>query len=144
MSAFNAWYYSWAPAIANLEASSDLLRSAVRVLILPLLGALFVANGMFDLMRPVNPELAVVFAGFIASSLVGVVYLTPLALVGRRLARKRITSRTLLYVAILGLLLTILGTFTHGSMEVVQNLTGIFVIESLLLPPTLLARIVKN
>jgi hypothetical protein len=140
LSAFNAWYYSWAPSIARLEYTSGLLRNAVQLAIIPLLGGLIVGKGVFDLVRALNPELAIVLAGFVASSVVGLCYLTPLALLGGRLAKKRITRRTLLCVGISGLLLTLLGTLTHGSTEVIQILTGTFVIEIILVPPTLLAQ----
>ena len=44
LSAFNGWYYSWAPGVARVESTSNMLRAAVRVFIIPLIGSLFVAQ----------------------------------------------------------------------------------------------------
>ncbi len=68
ISAFNAWYYSWAPAVAQAEYGNNYLRAAVRVIILPLLGSLMLAESVFDLIHPINPEFAVLTAGIVASA----------------------------------------------------------------------------
>jgi len=54
LSAFTPWYYSWAPSIAQQEAHNSILRSGVRVIIVPLLGALFLAQMVFEGLAPVN------------------------------------------------------------------------------------------
>ena len=140
LSAFNAWYYSWAPSIARVEAGNSELRAGVRVAIIPLLGALFISSTIFNLGRSLNPEAAILIAGLVASTILGLVYLTPIALITQRALKRRITARTILYVSILGLLLAMIGTLSHGSISIVGNLTAIMVVETILLAPTLLVR----
>jgi len=89
MVVFNAWYYSFSPSVAQFIASNDPIRAPIRVLIYPLLGILSLSSAVFSLFNSV-PEFAVVITGFVASSLIGLVYLTlPTVLGMRRLLRRR-------------------------------------------------------
>ncbi len=144
LSAFNAWYYSWAPSIANVEAGNSELRAGVRAAIIPLLGALFVSSTIFNLGRSLDPEAAMLIAGLMASTILGLVYLTPIAFITQRALKRRITTRTILYVSILGLVLAMIGTLSHGSIDIVENLTTITVIETILLAPTMLVRSITH
>ena len=144
LSAFNAWYYSWAPSIARVEAGNSELRAGVRAAIIPLLGALFVSSTIFNLGRSLNPEVAILMTGLAASTILGLVYLTPIAFITQRVLKRRITARTILYVSILGIALALMGTLTHGSIDIVENLTAIIVLETILLAPTLLVRSITH
>jgi hypothetical protein len=76
--AFNAFYYSWSPSIAEVIAGSESLRAAFRVLILPLVwivhgtafsfGAVSAVTGSADVASVVAFLLAVLM--FIASYLI--------------------------------------------------------------------------
>ena len=140
LTAFNAWYYSWAPSIARTESENPELRAGVRVAIIPLLGTLFLGSTVFNLGRPLNPEAAILTTGLLASTILGLVYLTPLALIIQFAAKRKITSRTVIGIAILGVGLALTGTLSHGSVGIVENLTAIIVLEAILLAPTLLVR----
>ena len=140
VSAFNAWYYSWAPSIARVESVSSTLRAVVRVVIMPLLGALFVSASIFGWLRPISPELGVLISGIVASALIGFMYLTPLAYLVGRATKRKLTGKSVLFVTTLGIMLTLLGTITHGTVGIVENLTTLTVIESMLLAPTLVIR----
>jgi hypothetical protein len=140
VSAFNAWYYSWAPAIAQAESANSYLRAFVRAVITPLLGALIVSASIFGWLRPISPELGVLISGIVASALIGSVYLTPLALVARRATKRRLNGKSALRVAILGITLTLLGTVAHGTVGIVENLTALTVVETMLTAPILLVR----
>lgn len=140
VSAFNAWYYSWAPSIAQAESGSSLLRAVVRAVITPLLGALFVSASIFSWLRPISPEMGVLVSGIVASALIGFVYLTPLAFVVGRATKRRLTGKSLLCVAVLCITLTLLGTAAHGTFGVVENLTALTVIGTMLATPTLIVR----
>jgi hypothetical protein len=140
VSAFNGWYYSWAPPIAKLESGSAYLRAAVRGTITPLLGSLFLSAMVFSLLRPVGPEFGILVSGLAASALIGLVYLTPLVLLAVRLVRRKLSMNSLLAAAVLGAMLTFVGTFAHGSFGVVENLTALLVMETIIIPPCLLAR----
>jgi len=89
MDVFNAWYYSFSPSVAGLIAGNDPLRATVRVILYPLLGILGISAFTYSTFSWA-PEFAVVMAGLVASSLIGLVYLTPFAFVSlRALARRK-------------------------------------------------------
>jgi hypothetical protein len=85
---FNAWYYSFSPSVANVIANNDPLRAPVRVLLYPLLGVLGISALTYSTFSWA-PEFAIVMAGVVASSLIGLVYLTPFALVSVRAVANR-------------------------------------------------------
>lgn len=140
VSAFNAWYYSWAPSIAQVESRNGALRALVRALIMPLLGALIVSASIFGWLRPISPELGVLVSGILASALIGLAYLTPLALLAGRAAKRKFTGKSVLYVATLGIALTLLGTVAHGTAGIVENFTALIIIETMLIAPTVVIR----
>ena len=87
----------------------DELRVAVRVLIIPLIGSLFVAQAPFEAIRPFNPEVAILLAAGLASAMVGGIYLTPLAfavLRGVKLRRRTILA----YTSVVAVGLALFGT----------------------------------
>jgi hypothetical protein len=88
MDVFNAWYYSFSPSVAGFIASNDPLRAPVRVILYPLLGILGISAFTYSMFSGA-PEFAVVIAGLVASSLIGLVYLTPFTFVGMRALTKR-------------------------------------------------------
>jgi hypothetical protein len=141
LSAFNSWYYSWAPAVAEFEAGNNLVRAGFRVVLLPLLGVLFVSREVFVLLAPVNPEIAILAAGIVASGSLGLVYLMPIVVTIPRLARKRITRRTILGIGVLGFFLTIWLTFGYGSSEPLQLVTALTVVEAVVLSPVALLQL---
>ena len=144
MIAFNGWYYSWAPPVAQEIASNENVKSSIRVLIAPLIASLFVAHGVFQSSVALNPEVAILLAGFVASALIGAMYLTlPLTVLMYR-NRRRGTKYLFPVVAIVGLILTLFGTITHGSTDLMKISTGILVIQTILLTPTALARTILN
>jgi peptide/nickel transport system substrate-binding protein len=93
MDVFNAWYYSFSPSVASYIAANDPLRAPVRVLLHPLLGILGLSSLTYSLFSS-SPEFAVVMAGLVASSLIGLVYLTPFTFLGMRTLTKRRTIGT--------------------------------------------------
>jgi hypothetical protein len=135
LSAFSVWYYAWAPSIAQQEAQSGVLRSGMRVLILPLLGTLFLAQQIFVGLALVNSELAILIAGLVASSLIGVAYLTPVMYVAGRLVKRRLTRNTFVLAAFLAALLSLLGTLARGTVGAVEIATAMVVVECIVLSP---------
>jgi hypothetical protein len=57
-------------------------------------------------------------------------YLTPLTFVVGRATKRKLTGKSVLYAAIFGVALTLLGTVTHGTTGIVENLTALTVIET--------------
>jgi peptide/nickel transport system substrate-binding protein len=76
MKAFNAWYYSFSPSVASIVSKSPPLAGLVRILIYPLIGILQVASKVHTI-SSLNSELGVMITGFVASSLIGLVYDAP-------------------------------------------------------------------
>jgi hypothetical protein len=141
LTAFNAWYYSWAPSVAKEEYVNGYLRSSVQVAILPLLGTLMIASTIFHLIHPVNPEVAVLATGLLASALLGLIYLTPLIFPIVKLKKVRLTRWSLFYAALFGFILTMLGTLGHGSYGILEVLTGLLVIEITILSPLTIVKV---
>ena len=79
MEAFNAFYYSWSPSIAEQLYYSEPAKAVVRALLQPLLAALSASKPIYEALS-FNPELAVVTAGLAVSLLIGAFYLTPVLL----------------------------------------------------------------
>jgi len=88
MEVFNAWYYSFSPSVAGFIANNDPLRAPVRMVLYPLLGVLGISTLTYSMLSA-SPEFAVVVAGLVASSLIGLVYLTLPAILGVRVLLKR-------------------------------------------------------
>jgi hypothetical protein len=140
MEAFDAWYYSWAPLVANYESSHANMRAVVRVALIPLLGILSLSATLFGTLYPISTEGAILLSGIFASAMLGVVYLAPIMFIVSRLTRRKISERTLAIVFISGIVLTLLGTALHGTVGILENLTSLIVVESLILSPTILNR----
>jgi len=79
MKAFNAWYYSFSPSVANFIANNPTVRAGMKILLYPLVGILHLSASAYATFS-FNPELAVCMAGLVASGLIGVVYFSPFAL----------------------------------------------------------------
>jgi len=140
MQAFNNWYYSWAPGVAQRIAPNEDYKAATRGIIAPLIGSLFVSHALFSTLAPWSPEVAVVSAGLMASSLIGLAYLTPAYAIAWKLSKRRITGRTIYTLAIAGVVLTFIATLTTGTFNVAANLTALTVIETMLLTPAFILR----
>jgi len=87
MKAFDAWYYSFSPYIAQSIASNAFARAVMKVLLYPLIGILHLAAMTYNAFS-FSHELAVVMAGLVASALIGVVYFSPLAILVLVLLRR--------------------------------------------------------
>ncbi len=93
MTVFNAWYYSFSPAVAQYEYTHSTTRFMIKQALYPLMGILHLASSTYALLG-FEPEAAALVAGIIASSLIGVAYLAlPLSGV-LWLERKRISAKT--------------------------------------------------
>jgi hypothetical protein len=89
LTTFNAWYYSWAPAVAYSAATSPYAYTAVQATVIPLLGILYASYYSYTLVAPLSVEAAAITAGLVAASLIGVVYFAPIAYVASRIIRRR-------------------------------------------------------
>lgn len=76
MIAFNAWYYSFSPYVAQFIREHSLARATTKLMLFPLMGILRLGADVFYVF-PANLEASAVMSGLLVSSLVGIVYLTP-------------------------------------------------------------------
>ena len=78
MSAFNAAYYSFSPRMAAFVAEYSWAAVAVREVIYPLIAVLRSSSLVLNCLS-VDGEIAVLLCGLLASSLIGLIYVSPLA-----------------------------------------------------------------
>ena len=89
MLAFNAWYYSFSPPVANYIASHGAERTVMKAILYPLVGIMGLSYETFQATSAV-PELAIVLAGLAASVMLGAFYLgLPVSLIRTRVKRLR-------------------------------------------------------
>ena len=92
MSVFNSWYYSFSPTVAQYETAHPVARDIARVMLSPLIWILQLSSLTYATLA-VQPEIGIVVAGMLVSSLIGLVYLA-LPMSGFFLLfRNRLTSR---------------------------------------------------
>ncbi len=85
---FNSWYYSWAPWLTYTATTNPWVFKVVRVGVYPLIGILYAAYDAYNAIAPVNVEAGAITAGIIAASLMGVVYVAPIAFIATRIIRR--------------------------------------------------------
>jgi hypothetical protein len=144
LTAFNGWYYSWAPGVAQRIAPNEGYKAITRAVIAPLIGSLFVGNAVFTAIAPLNPEIAVLSTGLVASALIGLIYLTPICALAWKISRRKITRRTICGLAVAAVALTLIATLSTGTFSVPANLTALAVVETMLLTPALVLRKLLN
>jgi len=88
MAVFNAWYYSWSPLVAASIAQDEFAKAVMRVVLQPLLNILELAATTF-LLFSFNGELGMVISGLVASSLIGLVYVAPPAILAAVAVQRR-------------------------------------------------------
>ena len=136
MVAFNAWYYSFSPYIAQFIAGNAFARAVMKVLLYPLIGILHIAAMTYNAFS-FSHELAVVMAGLVASALIGVVYFSPLAILALVLLRRyRKTTlrfyqlRILAIVWVASLVLILVGELAMLPALIMAS-TALFVLSTL-------------
>ena len=146
MNVFNAWYYSFSPTVAGFISSHDPVRAPVKVILYPLLGILSVSTFVYSIFSW-TPEFGVLMAGLIASSLIGLVYLTPFTLVGMRSLRRRKRINTIslarasLLVLAAGLGLLAAGELA-GSFLILAVASSAIVLTCIIAAPTIVSLLV--
>jgi streptogramin lyase len=74
MSMFNSWYYSFSPSVAQYETANTAARDVARIMLSPLIWILQLSSMTYATLA-VQPEIGILAAGMLASSLIGLVYL---------------------------------------------------------------------
>jgi hypothetical protein len=148
MVVFNAWYYSFSPTVAGYIAAHDPLRAPIRVILYPLLGVLGASTFTYSLFSA-TPEFAIVIAGLLASSLIGLVYLTPFTLVGMRALTRRRTIQTTSVakgslILLAGALALLLTGEVAGSFLLLAVATSTIVLTCMIAAPTITAVVITR
>ncbi len=117
MVAFNAWYYSFSPSVANYVSDHWVERTMMKGLLYPLIGILLLSSSVYSVAGS-YPEVAALLSGLLASSSIGAFYLgLPLGILRakiRRLSgiRPERSLEKLLAVTLLGAI----GALVAGEM----------------------------
>jgi M6 family metalloprotease-like protein len=140
MNAFNLWYYSFSPQVADFIVVHDAVRSPLRAALYPLLGVLDLSSATYSVFRSF-PELGITIAGIVASALIGLVYLTPVTLLLIRLSRRRRVGtvrvvRALSISLLVAVAMLLLGELA-GSLGLLAVAASVLVLTTLLWAPVL-------
>jgi hypothetical protein len=136
MASFNAWYYSFSPAVADYERQSPALQSVVRVGVYPLIGILDLSALAYDVLSlaGMNSEAGIVIAGLTASSLIGLVFFTPIPALLAILKDWRLNSSRIRQISALTWLVAA-ATVAAASFTLIQELmmfgSGLLVISTI-------------
>ena len=77
MLAFNLWYYSFSPSVADIIIKSQLFKTVMKFSLYPLLGILHMSSIVYTFFVD-KSEIAVFMSGIVASFLIGTVYFAPI------------------------------------------------------------------
>lgn len=92
MTAFNTWYYSFSPAVAQYESASLSSRVLAKTALYPLIGILQISSSTFNLFG-FAPEFAVLVTGLLAGSLIGIAYFALPAFFTLWLLKRRLSTQ---------------------------------------------------
>jgi hypothetical protein len=127
MNVFNSWYYSFSPAVADYERGQPWMQAIVRVLVQPLLAILTISEKGYS---SFDGEYGAISAGFIASSLIGAVYFSPVAVAAK--AQRRYRKLSLIALAMIAASLTLMvAGIVSGSSILLMTTTASFVLSVL-------------
>jgi hypothetical protein len=130
MTLFNAWYYSWAPPVAQYESTNQPARTAMKYALYPLIGIFSLTSAVFQAANPASPEAATTLATIFASTMIGLVYLSPpltlLGLKSKHFRNKRTQqqlTKLLMGILTVGLVALLVGeAFTIAPIVMVAGL----------------------
>lgn len=147
MNVFNAWYYSFSPAVAEYERQEPKLQNTVRILIYPLLVILSMSTVVHDAFS-INNELGIVAAGLTASSLVGLIYFAPLGVALGITARKKnwhmSKARIVLACAWVASITALIIAEISGAEVVMMLGTSLLVLSAISTAVIAVARAIKS
>lgn len=144
MIAFNAWYYSFSPAVAQSITQHPTLQDTMRIALYPLIAILWLGATPFSLLPP-HSELAAIISGLMITSLIGAAYLSlPLAALTKYGLKRRSTPKRLQRLLAATLALSLAGIAiaeiaTLGPLMVIATVST--ALSTLLLSPLIVSRI---
>jgi hypothetical protein len=134
LTTFNAWYYSWAPSVTYSAATNPYAYTAIQTTVVPLLGILYASYYTYGFVAPLNTEAAAITAGLVAASLIGLIYVAPIAYVASRIIRRRTLTQLTLTPSTLWLTastIMVLAAYTTGSLNLLAFATTNLILSTL-------------
>lgn len=95
MNVFNSWYYSFSPSVANYEDNQPWFQQIIRTSIYPLLGILLISEKIFSLS---DGNYATMISGITAVSLIGAVYVSPIAISVKKVRNTKFNYKIAAYL----------------------------------------------
>jgi len=127
MKAFNRFYYSWSPYVADYIRKNSYVRMAFKIPLYPLIMTLRLSSIIYHCLG-FFPEAAILTAGYVASSLIGSVYLgLPLSPIKRFRRMKRRVLKAWIFSLLLTLISIVLAEAAY-STHLMMATTTIFVL----------------
>ena len=132
MNVFNEFYYSFSPSVASVIAENSILRDIMKVVLYPLIGILHLSSTIFSSFS-FAVELGVILAGLLASALIGVVYVLPLALIFSFIKKIKISRKIIHILGLiwLGSIMTLFIAEVSNSPPIMMISTSVFVLVTL-------------
>jgi MG2 domain-containing protein len=136
MNVFNSWYYSFSPAVADYERGQPWLQQAVRITIVPLLAILQVAQASYSV---IPGEYGSLVAGLVASSLIGAVYASPVALSIKQVRRAKLNYK-IFAIAIAVLSISVITSLAANNSIGLMVATSLLVLSAMVIGAVIGAR----
>jgi hypothetical protein len=145
MTVFNRFYYAFSPSVASAISSLDGLRVLVTVLLYPLMGALHLSAAVFSRVRFL-PELGIILAGVVASTLITVIYLLPWTVLLCRLQWVTLSRRSIRWLGQIwaGSFLSMAVAEATQSSVLMMASTGASVLATMCLTAWALTRVITK
>jgi len=154
MRVFNEFYYSFSPSLAESISASDSAKATMRVLLAPLLGSLSLGQAICHTCPP-QSELRVLMAGLVSSSLLGLLYTSPIIALSTVKAndkrKKNGVSLRPLAMVWLGSLLALGMSYVFlyfGQTSIAEFVamvsTGTLVLSTMIISPLLLLKLIRR
>jgi cation transport ATPase len=134
---FNAWYYSFSPRVAEYERQQQWFQQIVRITLYPLLGSLYLSEKIYT---SIDGEYGALYAGLVASLLIGVIHFSPLALLFKQVRRGNINFRIAISIALLSCIAALISIIV-GNQVVMMLTTTLLVLTTITVSAILSARL---
>lgn len=132
MEIFNAWYYSFSPTVAGFIVDNPAIKPVMRDVLYPLLRVLHLARTTYEVFS-FNSEVGIVMAGLVASSLIGIIYFLPFALLFSLVKKVKVFAKMIRMTGLVwvGSVLAIVVAEVTKSPLIMMTSTGIFVLATI-------------
>jgi len=132
MTVFNRFYYSFSPNVASVISSNEGLRGVSKVVLYPLMGILHLSSATFSIFS-FNLELGIVMAGLVASTLIGVLYFLPAALLLSLVRKIKVSAKIIRLIGLIwagSFMMIFIAEVTKSPLLMMVS-TGAFVLVTI-------------